>query len=96
MSCHARSNCPSIILSYPISSCAISDPLVYLETSHNPGITPALSLSQMSRGSVKGMDAFSDTQVSWQISERPHRKHSPSPYMGNATDDVYFPAIIVS
>ena len=67
-----------------------------MEASHHPGITPALSLSQILGKSVKCLDAFQDRQVFLRIYERPHQKNRSSPFPINVTDDVYLLEILVS
>ena len=67
-----------------------------MESFHHPGIAPALFLSQISRGSVEGLDVFPDLQASLQITECPHQKTPPCPCPTNENDDMCPPSIVMS
>ena len=66
-----------------------------LAASNHPGISPALSISLISKGSIRGFDVFPDWKFYWQAAECPYQKTPTSPCPFNVTDDMYTTAIIV-
>ena len=69
-------------------------PWNFLAAFHRPRTAPALFVSKMSRGSVEGLDAIPEWQISFKITERPYQTTPPSTFLRNATDDVC-PSVIL-